>query len=105
MRPQLIMFFAFVTLVSNLLCGFMDGLWLQPADLNLMNYMTGYNSWTEGFLPVVAPVIGFFTHGLPKLIFWDFSFLDGGLSFIRWILMAFSIGAIFGIVMVIRGNR
>jgi len=104
-RPQWITFLAFVVFTSNILCAIIDGVWVVNADMNLLNYLTGYNSWMSGIIPVVAPAIGFLTHGLPKLIFWDFSFLEGGLSILRWILMAISVGTIFGIVQELRGSK
>lgn len=98
MRPQLIMYLAFCMILGNLLCLMMDGAWLGSADITLMQYLTGMNnlqtaSWTAIFTVPFA----FFTHGLPRLILWDFSFFYGSWEIIRWILMAISIGTIWGI--------
>ena len=105
MRPQWITFLAFVVFASNILCAIIDGVWLANTDMNLMNYLTGYSSWFQGIIPIVAPAVGFLTHGLPKLILWDFSFLSGGLGILKWILMSISVGTIFGIVQELRGSK
>lgn len=104
MSSRLIMFLAFVTLMANLLCLMIDGAWLGAEDLTLMNYMTGYNSWTSGFIPIISPFIGFITHGFWKMVTWDYSFLNGGLQIIGWVLNAISVGAIFAMGQEFRGT-
>jgi hypothetical protein len=76
----------------------MDGAWLGGDDVSIMSYLTGMNnlqtaSWTTIFTVPYA----FFTHGLPKLLLWDFSFFYGSWELIRWFLMILSIGAIWAI--------
>jgi len=90
------MFLAFCLLVGNLWCLVIDGLWIQPEDVNIMGYLTGMNSLqTASWTAIFTVPFNFFTHGFPKLILWDFSFLQGSLSIIRWFLFIFSIGAIY----------
>lgn len=98
MRPQYVMFLAFILIIGNLFCLMLDGAWLGADDQTLMNYMTGYDSFNSaGVWAVVTVPIGFFTHAIPKMLFWDFAFLDGGFEIVRWILMVFSIGAVFAL--------
>jgi len=98
MRPQMIMFFALILIVCNLMCLIMDGAWLGAEDLSLMNYLTGYDSFqSAGVFAIVTVPFGFFLHGVPKMLFWDFSFLSGGLEIIKWVMMTLSIGAVFAL--------
>jgi hypothetical protein len=98
MRPQYIMFLAFCLLIGNLLCLIMDGAWLGADDVTLMSYMTGMsNLQTASWTAIFTVPFGFFTHGLPRMLLWDFSFFSGNMAIIRWFLMVFSIGAIWGV--------
>ena len=96
MRPQMIMFFAFVLIVGNLMCLIIDGDWFGAVDQAEMNALIGHGVDVSVSIPVVTQITSFFTH-LWKAISWDFSFLEGGLQIIRWLLFALSAGAVFAI--------
>lgn len=105
MRPHFIMFLAFCLLIGNLLCAIIDGVWLSAEDVNLMTYLTGMtNLQTSSWTAIFTVPFNFFTHGLPKLLLWDFSFFSGGWSIVRWILFVFSIGAIYGLASMFFSN-
>lgn len=98
LTKNFVMFLAFCLLVGNLLSLIIDGLWIQPEDINIMKSLTGMNglqtaSWTSIF---TVP-IHFITQGFPKLILWDYSFLQGQLAIIRWFLFIISVGAIWAL--------
>jgi hypothetical protein len=98
MRPQYVMFLAFCLLTGNLLCAVMDGVWLVAEDVTIMGYLTGMtNLQTASWTAIFTVPFNFFTHGLPKLLLWDFSFLQGSAGVIRWFLFVISIGAIWAI--------
>jgi hypothetical protein len=98
MRPQLIMYLAFCLLTGNLLCLMMDGAWIGAEDVNLMGYLTGMsNLQTASWTVIFTVPIGFFTHGLPRMLLWDFSFFYGSWELIRWLMMAISIGVLWGV--------
>jgi len=98
MRPQFIMFLAFALLAGNLLCVIIDGAWLGAEDLSLIGYLTGMtNLQTASWTAIFTIPFNFFTHGLPKLLLWDFSFFSGSLQIIRWFLFVISIGAIWAV--------
>jgi len=98
MRPQFIMFLAFSLLAGNLLCAVIDGAWLGAEDVTIMGYLTGMtNLQTASWTAIFTVPFNFFTHGLPKLLLWDFSFFSGGWGIIRWFLFVISIGAIWAI--------
>lgn len=98
MRPQYIMFLAMCLLLGNIICVVIDGAWLGAADATIMGYLTGVtNLQTASWTAIFTVPFAFFTHGLPKLLLWDFSFFSGSWAIVRWILFIFSIGAIWAI--------
>lgn len=98
MRPQFIMFLAFCLLVGNFLCLMIDGIWFQADDVTLMGYLTGMTTLkTASWTAIFTVPYGFLTHGLPRMLLWDYSFFGGSLQIIRWFLFVFSIGAIWAV--------
>lgn len=97
MNHKFVFFLAFTLLTCNILCLIIDGAWLGAEDLSLMQYLTGMSGSSLNWTAIVTLPIGFVTHGLPKMLFWDYSFLSGGLGIIRWLLMFISIGAIWAL--------
>lgn len=98
MSPHYVMFLSFNLLIGNLLCAIIDGVWLVAEDVTLMTYLTGMtNLETASWTAIFTVPFNFFTHGLPKLIMWDFSFFTGGWEVVRWFLFIFSIGAIWAV--------
>lgn len=96
MRPQMIMFFVFVLIVGNLMCLMADGDWPGTTDQNQMDALAGFNVNNAADAAIVTQSPTFFTT-LWKAITWDFSFLEGGLQIIRWILLCLTVGAVFAI--------
>jgi len=44
---------------------------------------------------------GFFTHGIPKLILWDYSFLEGEWAIVKWVILyPISAGVVYGMALV-----
>ncbi len=98
MSKQFIMFLSFCLLVGNLLCLVIDGAWLGSEDVSILQYLTGMKSLeTATWTAIFTVPYNFFTHGFPRLITWDFSFLQGSLGIIRWFLFIFSIGAVWAL--------
>lgn len=105
LSKNFVMFLAFCLLVGNFLCLVIDGVWFQADDVNLMGYLTGMNNLGTGsWATVFTAPIGFFTHGFPKMIMWDFSFLQGSFQIVQWFLFIFSIGAIFAMAQEFRAT-
>ena len=89
MRPQYIMGLTLIWAICTLVGLMMGGAWFADEDTNLMNYLTGYSSWEAGgMFAIITVPIGFFIHGLPKLILFDYPFFAGELALIRWVLIA-----------------
>jgi len=100
LRPQYIMFLTLVLLGGNLMCMFMEGSYLRADDVSVMNYLTGYSAMeVQGLIGVARVIIGFFSHGFARLIMWDYGFLSGGWELLKWVLMIFTVGAIYGFAM------
>jgi hypothetical protein len=92
------MFLVFCLLIGNFLCLIIDGVWFQADDVSLMGYLTGMNNLkTASWTMIFTVPFNFFTHALPRMLLWDFSFLSGGLSIVRWFLMVISVGAIWAV--------
>jgi len=99
-----LMFVSFVWLIGTLCCLILEGIYFGTRELDIVNALTGFNilqvsgagSW---FIPKLA--WGFMIHGLPKLIFWDYSYFQGGYFIIRlFFIMTLSVGVVYGITMV-----
>lgn len=103
MRPQFVMFIAFLLIVGNLMCNIMDGDWVETDDTAQMNAMVGHQSQTGGGIPIITPVINW-ASGFWRTISWDFSFFNGAWEIVRWILFAISAGAVFAIAQEFRST-
>ena len=102
MGPKLTMFIVFVFLAGTMLCLMMEGAFFGQEEVDLVNELTGYNILQlsgTGLWSIPKMGVGFLTNGLPKIVLWDYSFLEGGWgSLFKWIvLFPVSIGVIWGI--------
>ncbi len=91
------MFLGFILIISTIMCLIMDGDWVRSEDVRIVNAITGYSAYNAGgFMAVVTTALSVLTH-FYILITWDYSFLDGSLSIIRWILCVFTLGGAWAI--------
>lgn len=105
MSPKFVVFFAFSYVTATLLCLFIEGSYFGAEELSIMNALTGMSlleitgtgAWT-----IPKLISGFFKVGVPRLLLWDYSFLDtaeGGLF--RWLLLLpLSVGFVWGLAVV-----
>lgn len=71
----------------------------SSQHLDIMNELTGISiSQLGGLTAIPVMAIGFFTHGLPKLMSWDYPFFTGSFSIIRWCMMPLSIAVVWGLI-------
>ncbi len=100
MTSKYISFLAWMWVICTFFCLVIEGNFYGTEDMNTLNYLVGYNTLELGGLwGVPRLIIGFFTNGFPRLLMWDYSFLEGGFAMIRFIMIAvFSTGAIWGLV-------
>jgi hypothetical protein len=104
MNPKLMMFATFVFLVGSLCCLFIEGSYIGSGELSLANSLTGYNVIevsSGGAWSFAKIATGFLTHGIPKLIMWDYNFFQGGYFIIRlFLIMTLSVMVVWGIIQV-----
>lgn len=101
--PKLMMFFGFLFITMSLVCMFMEGGDLfGHGEIDVVNELVGYSVYDIEDVGIMSVSIGFFTHGLPKLILWDYSFFTGGWVILRIILICIlSLGLIWGVASMI----
>ena len=118
MSPKLMMFASFVFLIGSLCCLFIEGGYIGTDEVSLANALTGYevvevsSGGTWSFAKIAW---GFLTHGVPKLIMWDYNFFQGGYFIFRlffimtlsvmvvWMVIQIFVTAAQGIIGMIRG--
>ena len=72
MHPKLVMFFVFSYVTATLMCLFIEGAWLGDEEVTVMNALTGMSMLEvsgSGLWTVPKLIGGFFTVGVPRLIF------------------------------------
>lgn len=104
MTPKLIMFCVFIFFIGTILSLLIEGTWMGSAEVTVMNQLTGFTTLEvsgAGIWAIPKQIIGFFIHGLPKLIMWDYSFLSGTASIFKWVVLyPISAGVVYGIALV-----
>lgn len=102
MSVKMMMFIAFTFITGNLLCCFIEGSYLGEETVSVINILCGYSTTdlqATGGMSWVSAATGFFTVGIPKLILWDYSFLEGGWELFKYIVLyPITIGVVWGIV-------
>lgn len=105
MSPKFVIFFAFSYVSSTLVCLFIEGGYFGAEELSVMNALTGISLLEvsgSGFWMIPKLISDFFTVGVPRLLLWDYSFLDtpeGGLF--KWlVLLPLSVGFVWGLAVV-----
>lgn len=100
-----IIFIVFVFFIGQAMCLLVDGTWIGTEEVSLMNSLTGYTTVEiseSGILMLPKVAYGFFTEGLPKLIMWDYSFLQGEAEAFKWfILYPISAGVVYAMAMMV----
>jgi len=78
-----------------------DGALYGAGELSIMNSLTGYSVVDIGSITAIPKMaIGFLTHGLPKLISWNYGFFTGRFVVLRWIMASLSGAVIWGLIQV-----
>ncbi|BAZ97542.1 MAG: hypothetical protein QQM50_01685 [Dehalococcoides mccartyi] len=84
-----------------------EGTYIGTAEVDLLNSLTGYSIMEVsggGGLDIPKIAGGFFLHGLPKMLMWDYSFFEGSWSIFRFALMfVVSGGVVIGLAMLFIG--
>lgn len=100
MSSKYICFLAWMWVICTFIALVVQGTFYSTSEMNTLNYLVGYNTLELGGIwGVPRLIIGFFTHGFPRLLTWKYNFLLGDLEMIRFILIAvLTTGAIWGLV-------
>jgi len=89
--PKYVAFYVFLFVVGSILGLVIEEGVVGAGEQSTLNSLLVWQqvgseeSW--GFLDIVAFVPGFFT-SLFKVAIWDFSFIDGGWVYIKWVVWA-----------------
>jgi len=86
--------------MMTMVCLFLEGGNLfGQGDIDIINSLVGYNVIDAEGIGIATMATGFFLHGLPKLILWDYSFFTGGWVIIRIVLICtLSLGILWGVI-------
>lgn len=101
---KLIMTAYFIFIIGNITCMIIEGGWFGDDDMDVLKALTGYSVMEvsgAGLIAIPKLAVGFFTHGLPTMILWNYSFLEGGWSLFTIFLYCVTIGVLYPICMMI----
>lgn len=109
MRPQWLVWLVFTYMIGQMMCFILEGSWFGGQEQSLMNALTGFSahSYTDSAIGnigtfvtnVVGGTFGLFTYALPRLLLWDYSFLEGGWSVVKWVVLyPINAGTVLGII-------
>ena len=100
-------FVSFVFFVGTFVCLVFEGVYSGTEELDILNALTGYNAIQisgAGVWGIPKLGFGFMMNGLPKLILWDYPFLQGGFFVIRVLLIStLSLGLVWGVTVTFLG--
>lgn len=87
--PRTIMFLAYLFIMGTL-CSMICDDWI--SDISEMESLTGYRvTELSGVGGMATGAIGFFTTGLPKMLLWDYAFLQSDIAALDDVLRIFRI--------------
>jgi hypothetical protein len=94
-------------MVGQITCLIIDGMFIGGSSggfISVINSLMGFSVVSEGGFNVIQAGIGFVTIGIPKLLFWNYSFLNGGFFIVRIFLFVITIAGIYGLWQTLRGQ-
>jgi len=102
MSPKWIAGLTFIFVLATAVSLIVEGAYFGQEEVDVLNALTGYTVIEAGgILAIPKLVIGFFTHGLPKLLLWDYVWFDMyNLHILRFCLMALSAAVVWGVIQV-----
>lgn len=106
MSSKIIIFIVFLFVIGTVVSLIIEGSFIGSGEeMDIMQALTGYNTLDVaggGGISIPKLGLGFFTTGLPKVIMWDYSFLDGSWGIIKWLLLyPISAGVVYAIGLMI----
>jgi len=102
MSEKFIIFITFIFIMGTFLSLIMEGAYFSSEEAGIINNLTGFSIMEierMGILTIPKLALGFLMNGLPKVIMWDYSFLEGEWMIIKWILLyPISASVVYGII-------
>lgn len=106
--PKLMMFFAFILIMGTIVGIGSEGVYTSGDEVeDLSESLTGFSvNELSGLGGVVVGASGFFAHGLPKMLLWDYPMFESDIASLHWFLqiirviciIVVSAGLVFGLV-------
>ncbi|MPL61375.1 hypothetical protein SDC9_06946 [bioreactor metagenome] len=108
MRQQWLVWLAFTYIVGQFMCLILEGTWLGDPEQSFFNALLGFSvmQYSDSVLGnlfvtvvnIVGGVYGLLTYAIPRLLFWDYSFLTGTASLAKWLFFyPVSAGTVWGL--------
>lgn len=101
MSPNWIAGLSLAFVLGTIISCVIEGVYVGAEQMNVLNELCGYTTiGTGGLMEIMKLGAGFLTHGLPKVLLWDYAFFEGPFEIIRWFFIPLSIAVIWGMVQV-----
>ena len=99
MRIQHLMGLGFLWIWCTAIALLFSGMWFGSNQGSMLNWLTGYNvSSVATIFNIILVPVGFFVHGVPALILFDYPFFSGTLTILQWLLRAtFGLGTVYAL--------
>lgn len=105
MSPRWIQMLAWAWLIGTLMCLIIEGTYFGSTQTNVLNTLSVFRTVEVfGLWNIPVPNLEFFTVGIPRLLMWDYSFLEGGYAIFQWLfVVVFSVPVVFALTMAFIG--
>ncbi len=91
-------FLAFVWTACTAVCLIIEGTYFGSSEVAIFNYLTVFKTVKlANVMSVPVLNLEFFTHGIPMLLTWDYSFLSGAYSSFKMIGYILDVGVVWGL--------
>jgi len=99
------MFLGFISAIGTMISLTFGADWLGETELSLTNSLTVFRDANiAGIWSISVPNVDFFFTGMKSLMMMDFGFFSGSLQLVQLLLlMTISVGALWGLYIVIIG--
>ncbi len=108
MRQQWLVWMVFIYIVGQFMCLTYEGVWFGDPEQSFMNALLGFSvmQYSDNVIGnlfvtivnIVGGTIGLLTYAIPRLLFWNYSFLEGTAGLLKWlVLYPVSAGTVWGI--------
>ena len=89
MSSKMMMWLSWIYLSCTICFLIIEGKVFNADDVNTVNSLTGFSAMeiqSYGGFGFIVQGAGFMIHGLPKMITWDYPFLEGKFAIVKWVV-------------------